>query len=90
MDNITTIIISLTSMITALVALFVKVANAKDQIQDILPRKIKKQSDVDIEVIGRLEEVKEFLNADRVQIYDFHNGRTLCKWKKCFKNFLYL
>lgn len=78
MDNITTIIISLSALITALATLIVNIIKAKIQIQDTLPKKIKKQTDVDIEVIGRLEYMKEFLNADRVQIYDFHNGRALC------------
>lgn len=78
MDNITTIIISLSALITALATLIVNIIKAKSQIQDTLPKKIKKQTDVDIEVIGRLEYMKEFLNADRVQIYDFHNGRALC------------
>ena len=78
MENITTTIISLSALITALATLIVNIIKAKSQIQDTLPKKIKKQTDVDIEVIGRFEEVKEFLNADRVQIYDFHNGRALC------------
>ena len=77
MDNITTIIISLSALITALATLIVNIIKAKSQIQDTLPKKIKKQTDVDIEVVGRLEYMKEFLNADRVQIYDFHNGRAL-------------
>lgn len=78
MENITTTIISLSALITALATLIVNIIKAKSQIQDTLPKKIKKQTDVDIEVIGRLEYMKEFLNADRVQIYDFHNGRALC------------
>lgn len=78
MENITTTIISLSALITALATLIVNIIKAKIQIQDTLPKKIKKQTDVDIEVIGRLEYMKEFLNADRVQIYDFHNGRALC------------
>ncbi len=78
MENITTTIISLSALITALATLIVNIIKAKSQIQDTLPKKIKKQTDVDIELIGRFEEVKEFLNADRVQIYDFHNGRALC------------
>lgn len=35
---------------------------------------IKRQSDTDIKISKKLEEIKEILNADRVQIYDFHNG----------------
>lgn len=35
---------------------------------------IKIQSDFDTKMMKKLEEVREQLNADRVQIYDFHNG----------------
>lgn len=35
---------------------------------------IKIQSEFDARIMKKLEEVREKLNADRVQIYDFHNG----------------
>lgn len=35
---------------------------------------IKRQSETDIKITKRMGELKEILNADRVQIYDFHNG----------------
>lgn len=86
MENITAMIISLGALITALATLISNVIKAKKDIEDTLPRKIQKQCDIDMEIIKMMEETKEFLKADRVQIYDFHNRRTLCKWKKCFEN----
>ena len=35
---------------------------------------IKIQAEFDARIIKKLEEVREQLNADRIQIYDFHNG----------------
>ena len=80
MENITTIIVSITALITAIGGLFIAIKKTKKEIEETLPKKIKKQCDVDIEIINKMEEIKEFLKADRVQIYDFHNGRSLCKW----------
>ena len=65
----------------------------KKQIEDTLPKKIKKQCSIDIEITTRMEQIKELLNADRVQIYDFHNGghyangrsalKTSCTYEVC-------
>lgn len=90
MDSITAFIVSLTAMITALASLFVALIKAKKEIENTIPAKIKNQCNIDNEIIKRMEELKEYLNADRVQVYDFHNRWTLCKWSKCFKNILHL
>lgn len=42
--------------------------------QTDVPKKIKSQSQLDCAVIEYAEKVKELLDADRVQIYEFHNG----------------
>lgn len=80
MDTITAFIISLTALITALASLVVAFVKAKKEIENSIPKKIKNQINIDNEIIKRIESLKEYLNADRVQVYDFHNGRTLCKW----------
>jgi hypothetical protein len=74
MEYITTIIVSFTALITGLCSLIVAVKKIKKEVEDTLPKRIKKQSSIDIEIINRMEEVKELLGADRVQIYEFHNG----------------
>lgn len=80
MDTITAFIVSLTALITALASLVVAFVKAKKEIENSIPKKIKNQINIDNEIIKRMESLKEYLNADRVQVYDFHNGRTLCKW----------
>lgn len=73
MEGITSIIISLTALITAFAGLVVAITKAKKEIENSIPKKIKNQCNVDNEIIQRMEELKEFLHADRVQVYDFHN-----------------
>lgn len=81
MEEITSTIISLTAMITAVATFYVTYIKAKNDVKAAaLPKKIKNQVNVDTEIISRMENVKEFVVADRVQIYDFHNRRALCKW----------
>lgn len=78
MESITTTIISITALIAAVGTFVATIIKAKKEIENTLPRKIQKQCSIDIEITNRLEEIKEYLKADRVQIYDFHNRRTLC------------
>ena len=86
MEEITSMIISISALLTAIAGLFVALSKAKKSIEETIPQKIKRQCDTDLMIINRMEEVKELLNADRVQVYDFHNRRSFCKWKKCIKN----
>ena len=78
MENITALLISITAMITALASLIVKIMESKANVKSAIPKKIKGQATVDSVVTNKMEDLKEYLNADRVQIYDFHNRRTLC------------
>mgnify|MGYP001625354423 FL=1 len=77
MEEITSIIIGLTALVTALASLFVAIVKAKKEIENSIPRKIKSQCNIDNEIIKRMEELKEYLNADRVQVYDFHNRSVI-------------
>lgn len=74
MDNLTTIIISLTALVTAIGGLIVAFKKTKKELVESIPKRIKKQTDIDTEIVKRMEQVKEIVGADRVQIYDFHNG----------------
>lgn len=77
MEEITSIIIGLTALVTALASLFVALVKAKKEIENSIPKKIKNQCNIDNEIIKRMEELKEYLNADRVQVYDFHNRSVI-------------
>lgn len=58
-----------------------------------VPRAIKRQSDLDCSIIEEAEIVKEAVMADRVQVYEFHNGthyangrsalKTTCTYEVC-------
>lgn len=78
METITSILVSITALITAICSLVVAVKKIKKEFEETIPKKIKRQCDIDLEIVKRMEQIKELLNADRVQIYDFHNRRTLC------------
>ena len=61
--------------------------------KDEVSRSIKRQSDLDYEILQEAEKVKELLDADRVQVYEFHNGthyangrsalKTTCTYETC-------
>lgn len=54
---------------------------------------IKKQTELDCEIIKEAEKLKELIDADRVQVYEFHNGahyangrsalKTTCTYEVC-------
>lgn len=74
METITTFITGFTALVVSVTALIVTLIKSKKEIEETLPQKIQKQCDIDMNIINRLENIKEMLKADRVQIYDFHNG----------------
>lgn len=61
--------------------------------KDELPKAVKKQSKLNCEILQEAEKVKELLDADRVQVYEFHNGahyangrsalKTTCTFETC-------
>lgn len=50
-------------------------------VANILP----KQNKLDLELINKMEYIKERLNADRVHIYEFHNGDKYSNHRPAFK-----
>lgn len=85
MENITTLLINLTAMIAALAAAYVAWQKAKTDVKSAVPKKIKGQVTVDSVVTNVMEDLKEFLNADRVQVYDFHNGGHYANGRSALK-----
>ncbi len=47
--------------------------------------KVPKQARTDIEIIKRMEQVKELLGADRVLVYEFHNGEHYANGRSALK-----
>lgn len=85
MEDIIALITSFSALITAVALLIRDSIKAKREIEEALPIKIKRQSDIDMKIHSRLEEIKEYLNADRVQIYDFHNGGHYANGRSALK-----
>lgn len=50
-----------------------------------IAKKIPKQNAIDIAIIDELEKCKELLNADRVQVYEFHNGEHYANYRSALK-----
>lgn len=78
MENIISFLNTIAGLLIALAGVYVAYANSKKTVEETLSTKIKKQCNIDMEITKKLEDLKEYLCADRVQVYDFHNRRTLC------------
>ena len=85
MEWFTAFIISLTAAISAIGALIVTILKTKKNIEQSLPKKLLKQCDINTEIIQRMEQIKEILRADRIQIYDFHNGGHYANGRSALK-----
>ena len=46
---------------------------------------MKKQNKLDLEILNKLEYVKEILNADRIHVYEFHNGEHYSDYRSAYK-----
>lgn len=72
-ENIETFLLGVASIIASVGILIRAIKSTKMEFENI-PIKIKKQVSVDTEITEAMDSLKEQLNADRIQIYDFHNG----------------
>ena len=82
MESLTTTVISITALIAAVGTLIATIIKAKKEIENHLPRKIQKQCSIDMEITNKMEDLKEFVKADRVQIYDFHNRSDIMQMEE--------
>jgi hypothetical protein len=73
MEFLTNFITKLTPLIVSITALIIAIIKSKKEIEETLPRKIQKQVTIDMEITNKMEKLKEYAKADRVQVYDFHN-----------------
>lgn len=85
MENITTILVSITAFITAVSGLLISIKKAKKEVEETIPKKVKNQSNINMDIINRMEFLKEYLKADRIQIYDFHNGGHYANGRSALK-----
>ena len=85
MQWLTAFLLALTALISAFTGALLAFTKLKKQVEESIPPKIKRQLGIDTEIIRRMEQVKELLNADRVQIYDFHNGEHYANGRSALK-----
>lgn len=81
LNDFSLLILAISAIIVAIIKSY---KNTKKEL-DTLPKKIKKQTSIDVLITARMEEIKELLNADRVQIYDFHNGGHYANGRSALK-----
>lgn len=85
MDWLNAIIVGTTAIIASLGTLVITFAKTKKQIEETIPRKLKRQNNIDMEIVNKMEELKEILQADRIQVYDFHNGGHYANGRSALK-----
>ncbi len=96
-ELVATILINLATITSALIAgfklFFKKWKEDKQNEASNVAKGLTIQAETDKRIIKKLDELKEVLGADRVQIYDFHNGvhyangrsavRITCTYESC-------
>ena len=85
MDWLYTFLIGITAVISAFGGALAAINKTKKQLEETIPKKIRRQSNIDLEIIRRMEQVKELVNADRIQLYDFHNGDHYANGRSALK-----
>ena len=85
MQWLTAFLLALTALISAFTGVLLSVTKLKKQVEETIPSKVRRQSGIDTEIIRRMEQVKELLNGDRVQLYDCHNGEHYANGRSALK-----
>ena len=50
-----------------------------------ISKMIPKQNEIDLDIIGKMDYTKELLNADRIHLYEFHNGEHYADYRSALK-----
>lgn len=85
MEQMIGTISTLTLLVGALTTLFLKIIDSKKKIKDSIPKKVLKQCDINTKIIEKMKYLREILGADRIQIYDFHNGEHYANGRSALK-----
>ena len=82
MENVIAIITSITALIVAISTLIKNLIDAK---KNLIPTKVKSQSSINMKIIELMEDGKERFRADRIQVYDYHNGGHFANGRSALK-----
>ena len=56
----------------------------KEHLTDV-PTAVKEQNKIDMEIISRMDYYKELLDADRILLFEFHNGQHYSNYRSALK-----
>ena len=82
MDSLIAILTSITALIVAISTLIKNMLEAK---KNLIPFKVKSQSSINMNIINLMENAKERFRADRIQVYDYHNGGHFANGRSALK-----
>lgn len=85
MEWMVSFLTGLTALIIAVGTVITTFFKTKKQVEDSIPKRVKNQVNIDAEIVSRMDEIKELVKADRVQIYDFHNGGHYANGRSALK-----
>lgn len=85
MEWVISFLTGLTALIIAVGTVITTFFKTKKQVEDSIPKRVKNQVNIDAEIVLRMDEIKELVKADRVQIYDFHNGGHYANGRSALK-----
>lgn len=60
---------------------YVKKNTKKPDISKMIPE----QNEIDLDIINKMDYTKELLNADRIHLYEFHNGEHYADYRSALK-----
>ena len=55
------------------------------QKKENVPKKVIRQSNADQKILTKMEQVKELLGADRILVFDFHNGEHFANGRSALR-----
>lgn len=82
MENLLAILTSITALIVAVSTLIKNMTDAK---KNLIPYRVKTQSSINMNIINLMEDGKERFRADRIQVYDYHNGGHFANGRSALK-----
>lgn len=84
-NYLTALISSLTLLLGGVSGFIIAIMKNKKELKNSLPKCLKKSNDINMEMNKTLNDLKELVDADRIQLYDFHNGGHYANGRRALK-----
>lgn len=85
MSYIDDIILAIATLLLAINTIYKTVCEKRQKTRENVPKNITEQLNIDAEVMERMEELRERLKADRVQVFEFRNGEHFANGRSAIK-----